>query len=58
MLILLCAMRDTRSKVPQLMIYMRVANIGICVLLATAAIVKLIVPNVDVSGGVLACYLL
>eukprot|EP00903_Cladosiphon_okamuranus_P020176 g18520.t1 len=48
---------ERQVKVPQLMIYMRVANIAICVLLATAAILKLITVDLDISGGVLACYL-
>lgn len=45
-------------KVPQLMIYMRVANMVLCVLLAATAISKLLVAGDDVSGAVLACYLL
>lgn len=50
--------RRESSKVPQLMIYMRVANMLLCVMLAATAISKLILTGTDVSGAVLACYLL
>lgn len=39
------------------MVYMRLANIVLCVVLAAAAVVYLI-GSTDLSGGVLACYLL
>ncbi|CAM9290115.1 unnamed protein product [Pylaiella littoralis] len=39
------------------MIYMRVANMALCVLLAATALSKLILPSVDISGGVIASYL-
>lgn len=51
-------LKPTHSTVPQLMIYMRVANMILCVVLAATAFSKLLFSGVDVSGGVLACYLL
>lgn len=42
---------------PQLMIYMRVANLALCAILAATAVLKLIGAGVDVAGAVLACYL-
>eukprot|EP00904_Undaria_pinnatifida_P004481 jgi/Undpi1/14033/HiC_scaffold_9.g03684.m1 len=39
------------------MIYMRVANMALCVLLAATALSKLLFSGLDVSGAVLACYL-
>ncbi|CAN0026734.1 unnamed protein product, partial [Discosporangium mesarthrocarpum] len=46
---------DRQAKVPQLMIYMRLANMGLCVLLAATAVVN--VFGGDLSKAVLACYL-
>ncbi|CAM9906733.1 unnamed protein product, partial [Choristocarpus tenellus] len=46
---------DRQAKVPQLTIYMRLANMGLCVLLAATAVVNLV--GSDPSKGVLACYL-
>ncbi|CAM9503321.1 unnamed protein product, partial [Ectocarpus sp. 6 AP-2014] len=48
---------ERQAKVPQLMIYMRVANIALCGILAATAVLKLIGAGVDVAGAVLACYL-
>ncbi|CAN0181792.1 unnamed protein product [Scytosiphon promiscuus] len=48
---------EREAKVPQLMIYMRLANIGLCILLAATALAKLIVAGADLSGAVLAVYL-
>ena len=40
------------------MIYMRVANMALCVLLAATALSQLLVTTVDIAAGVLAVYLL
>lgn len=40
------------------MVYMRVANMIMCVILAATALAELVTAGTDVSEGVLACYLL
>ncbi|CAM9366875.1 unnamed protein product, partial [Phaeothamnion confervicola] len=45
-----------QQKVPQLIMFMRLANIGLCGLLATTAILELLLTP-SLQQGVLACYL-
>lgn len=40
------------------MVYMRVANMVLCVFLAATAVFTLLTTGTDISGAVLACYLL